>query len=42
MYLDTRNQVTTSVILGVGRAALSRGTHAVLVVLAHEDARKVP
>lgn len=41
-YLDTRDQVTTSVVLGVRRATLCRGTHTILVVLADEHAGQVP
>lgn len=41
-YLDTRDGITASVVGGVGRSSLSRGTHTILVVLADEDARQVP
>ena len=41
-YLDTRDQVTTGVVLCVRGATLRRGTHTVLVVLADEHARQVP
>lgn len=40
--LDTSDNVATLVVLGVHRGAGSRGTHAVLVVLADEDAGEVP
>ena len=41
-HLNTRDLVTTSEVLGVGRTALCRSTHSVLVVLADEDTRQVP
>lgn len=41
-YLNTGDFVTASVVLGVGRATLRRGTHTVLVVLANEDNREIP
>lgn len=40
--LDTRNLVATRVVRGVHRGALRGCTHAILVVLADEHARKVP
>lgn len=42
VHLDTRDEITTGVVLRVRRAALCRGTHSVFVVFANEDARKVP
>ena len=40
--LNARDLVTAGEVLGVGRAALSRRAHAVLVVFADEDDGKVP
>ena len=36
--LNTRDLVSAGEILGVGRAALGRGTHSVLVVLTNKHA----
>jgi hypothetical protein len=40
--LDARDLISTREVLGVGGAALGRGTHSVFVVLAHKYAGKVP
>ena len=40
--LYARDLVTTREILRIGRAAVRRGAHSVLVVLAYEHARQVP
>ena len=40
--LKTGNLIATSKVLGVRRAALGRCSHAILVVFANEDARKIP
>ena len=42
VHLDTRDLVTAGVELRVHRAALSAGTHTVLVVLADKHARQAP
>ena len=41
-YLDTGDRIASCVVGGVGRRSLSRGSHAILVVLANEDAGQVP
>jgi hypothetical protein len=40
--LNTRNLVSTSKVLRVGRATLGGGAHSVLVIFAYKHARKVP
>ena len=42
IHLDTRDEVSALVVLGVHRATLRRGTHTILVVLANKHAGKVP
>ena len=41
-HLDTGDSIASSVVGGVGRRSLGRGTHTVLIVLAYEDAGQVP
>jgi hypothetical protein len=40
--LNTRDLVTASEVLGVGGTTFGGSAHSVLVVLAYENARKVP
>ena len=42
VHLNTRDEISAFVVLGVHRATLRRGTHAVLVVFTNEDAGEVP
>lgn len=41
-HSDARDEVSSLVVISAGSRALNRRSHAVLIILAYEDARQLP